>query len=70
MPDLKSTRDSESIRRWPLTIAAKPDMEQCLDRIDAWFKQQVLDRPPVRFYTHNKQVRSVARHGSLAVENS
>lgn len=26
-----------------------------MNRIDAWFHQQVLDRPPVRFYKHNAQ---------------
>ncbi len=53
--------------RTPCTIAApvlqrelaglstKPDYEVCIDRIEAWFHQAVLDRPPVRFYKHNAQ---------------
>ena len=42
-------------RRWLLEVAWKPDLEQCMDRILAWFEQQVIDRPPVRFYKHNAQ---------------
>ena len=41
--------------RWPVPLAGKPDFERCMDRIDAWFAQQVLDRPPLRFYKHNAQ---------------
>ena len=26
-----------------------------MERIEAWFHQAVLDRPPVRFYKHNAQ---------------
>jgi hypothetical protein len=37
----------------PLTT--KPDYRQCIDRIEAWYHQAVLDRPPVRFYKHNAQ---------------
>jgi hypothetical protein len=36
-------------------LATKPDYARCLERIDAWFHQTVLDRPPVRFYKHNAQ---------------
>lgn len=39
----------------PLTLQTKPDVGRCLERIDAWFHQAVLDRPPVRFYKHNAQ---------------
>ena len=31
----------------------KPDLEHSLARIDAWFHQDVLDRPPIRFFAHN-----------------
>jgi hypothetical protein len=36
-------------------LSTKPDFARCLERIDAWFHQAVLDRPPVRFYKHNAQ---------------
>ena len=41
--------------RWPVHLEGKPDFERCMDRVDAWFQQQVLDRPPIRFYKHNAQ---------------
>ena len=36
-------------------LATKPDFERCTERIEAWFHQAVIDRPPVRFYKHNAQ---------------
>lgn len=36
-------------------LETKPDFERCLERIEAWYHQAVLDRPPVRFYRHNAQ---------------
>lgn len=36
-------------------LSSKPDYALCLARIEAWFHQAVLDRPPVRFYKHNAQ---------------
>jgi len=36
-------------------LATKPDAERCLQRIEAWYHQAVIDRPPVRFYRHNAQ---------------
>jgi len=41
--------------RWRVELAGKPDFDRCMDRIDAWFAQQILDRPPIRFYKHNLQ---------------
>ena len=36
-------------------LDTKPDFGRCLERIEAWFQQQVIDRPPIRFYQHNVQ---------------
>ena len=36
-------------------LNTKPDHARYLERIEAWFHQAVLDRPPVRFYKHNAQ---------------
>lgn len=36
-------------------LECKPDLDICLRRIEAWYHQEVLDRPPVRFYKHNAQ---------------
>jgi len=36
-------------------LVTKPDFARCVERIEAWFHQAVLDRPPVRFYKHNAQ---------------
>lgn len=39
--------------RWPIELETKPDFDQAVDRIYAWYEQQVIDRPPVRFSRHN-----------------
>jgi hypothetical protein len=34
-------------------FACKPDFDECLARIYAWYEQRIIDRPPVRFHHHN-----------------
>ena len=48
-------------RSWDLSL--KPDFDECLARIYAWYEQQVLDRPPVRFHHHNLEYE---RHRAVA----
>ena len=38
-----------------VNLVTKPDFSCCMKRIEAWFQQAVIDRPPVRFYKHNAQ---------------
>lgn len=37
----------------PLNLIHKPDFPECLARVEAWYVQDRLDRPPVRFHHHN-----------------
>ncbi len=43
-------------RTFPLET--KPDAEAALARIDAWYHQEIIDRPPVRFSRHNAFVEA------------
>jgi len=36
-------------------LQGKPDFEEAMQRIEAWFKHEKLDRPPVRFAQHNAE---------------
>jgi len=36
-------------------LVNKADWNQSLDRIEAWFQGELLDRPPVRFSRHNEE---------------
>jgi hypothetical protein len=36
-----------------MELQGKPDFEAALQRIEAWFNHETLDRPPVRFAEHN-----------------
>ncbi len=39
--------------RWSIELETKPDFDQAMGRIYAWYEQEVIDRPPVRFSRHN-----------------
>lgn len=36
-------------------LRTKPDFALCMERIDAWFHQAIIDRPPIRFSAHNAE---------------
>lgn len=38
-----------------IELESKPDCDQAIDRIEAWYEQQIIDRPPVRFTRHNAE---------------
>ena len=38
-----------------LTLETKPDFEAAMQRVEAWFAGELLDRPPVRFSRHNAE---------------
>ena len=35
------------------TFRSKPDFDECMARVYAWYEQKFIDRPPVRFHHHN-----------------
>ena len=41
-----------------MDLQGKPDFEEALHRIEAWFNHETLDRPPVRFAEHNADFAS------------
>ncbi len=40
-------------------LETKPDYERCIERIYAWYEQEIIDRPPVRFHRHNAQFEGI-----------
>ncbi len=38
-----------------MELINKPDFERAMARVEAWFSQEMLDRPPVRFALHNAE---------------
>jgi hypothetical protein len=36
-----------------IELENKPDFAAAMERIEAWFAHELLDRPPVRFSEHN-----------------
>jgi hypothetical protein len=39
----------------PFYLETKPDYEKCVERIEAWFQGEILDRVPIRFHRHNAE---------------
>ena len=49
-------------------LETKPDYDQCVERVLAWFDGEMTDRAPVRFHRHNAEYDSVicnSGHASL-----
>jgi hypothetical protein len=44
---------------WDIELESKPDFNQAMKRIYAWYEQAVIDRPPVRFTRHNAEFEDV-----------
>ncbi len=40
---------------WNVQLEGKPDFDVAMRRIDAWFAHEIIDRPPIRFSTHNAE---------------
>lgn len=36
-------------------LETKPDYDVCVNRIEAWFQGEILDRVPIRFHRHNAE---------------
>jgi hypothetical protein len=42
-----------------IALESKPDFDEAVQRIYAWYEQQIIDRPPVRFARHNAEYEAV-----------
>ena len=40
---------------WNMELEGKPDFEKAMQRIYAWYNQEMIDRPPIRFSAHNAE---------------
>jgi hypothetical protein len=43
---------------WNVELEQKPDFEQSMKRIYAWYNQEIVDRVPIRFAAHNAEYSS------------
>jgi hypothetical protein len=42
-------------KHWTLELENKPDFDLAMKRIYAWYQQEMIDRPPIRFSAHNAE---------------
>ena len=40
---------------WNVELESKPDFEKAMERIYAWYENEITDRAPIRFFSHNEQ---------------
>jgi hypothetical protein len=40
---------------WNVELEQKPDFEKSMERIYAWYNQEIIDRAPIRFSAHNAE---------------
>lgn len=40
---------------WEFDLQGKPDFDMAMKRIYAWYQQELIDRPPIRFSAHNAE---------------
>ena len=45
----------------PVELEGKPDFDRCMERINAWYECEIIDRAPVRFSAHNAEYGEI--HG-------
>lgn len=38
-----------------MELEKKPDFDICMDRVNAWYNQEIIDRVPIRFSAHNAE---------------
>lgn len=38
-----------------IELSTKPDYLKCVERLEAWFQGEILDRVPIRFHRHNAE---------------
>ena len=46
---------NNNFKPWSLELEQKPDFDTCMDRIYAWYNQEIIDRVPIRFSAHNAE---------------
>ena len=44
---------------WTVELEGKPDFEKAMERIYAWYDNEIIDRAPIRFSSHNEQNEQV-----------
>lgn len=47
------------IPKHSIELETKPDFDQCMDRVYAWYNYNIIDRVPVRFSAHNAEFNKV-----------
>ncbi|MEN8255025.1 MAG: hypothetical protein ABFR33_06100 [Verrucomicrobiota bacterium] len=47
-----------------VALETKTDFQQSMERIYAWYNQEIIDRPPVRFHQHNAEFANAGKPDS------
>lgn len=53
---------------YEVQLETKPDFEECMQRVYAWYDNDVLDRVPIRFSAHNAEFNQIDTNAKWASE--
>lgn len=54
---------------WNVDLEKKPDFEKSMERIYAWYNQEMIDRAPIRFSAHNAEYGSENKLANMEFKN-
>lgn len=52
-----------------MELTTKKDYEECVNRIEAWFAGEILDRVPIRFHRHNAEYEVIHQSNHQTLED-
>jgi hypothetical protein len=59
--------------RWTLDLEGMPHFDTAMQRVEAWYQNEIIDRPPIRFKAHNAflnaatdEIKKLSREGKKA----
>jgi hypothetical protein len=53
--EVQMSSEAGSLTARTIDLETKPDCAEALQRVEAWYHQAIIDRPPVRFTRHNAE---------------
>ena len=45
-------------KKWHVDLEGMPHFDKAMERVYAWYEQEIIDRVPIRFFTHKNARRA------------
>ena len=47
------TKPTQTQNWWTIELESMPGFDKAMKRVYAWYENEIIDRPPIRFMAHN-----------------